>query len=99
MTASRIAFHGCSTASEAGSTEQRDILGTCPPDRRHRYEKRALRVSDGERNPSYKTAIRLKCLECCCWQPVEVSRCQMADCALWGLGGQRVKAVESEDTQ
>jgi len=28
-------------------------------------------------------AIRLKCLECCCQNSVEVRNCTMEDCALW----------------
>lgn len=28
-------------------------------------------------------AIRLKCLECCCGQAVEVRLCHIKDCALW----------------
>ena len=29
------------------------------------------------------TAIREKCMECCAWQPSEVTRCPASDCALW----------------
>lgn len=28
-------------------------------------------------------AIRAKCLECCCWQPLEVKLCPSEDCALY----------------
>lgn len=61
----------------------RDVLSTCPPGRRKRFERMAARIEK-----SRKVAIRLKCLECCAWQTVEVSRCQIRDCALWGFGGQ-----------
>jgi len=29
------------------------------------------------------TAIRRKCLDCVVWQPSEVAKCEMRDCALW----------------
>lgn len=63
----------------------RDLLASCPADRRDRWRSTALRVGK-----SKKAAIRIKCLECCCWQEAEVRRCQIRDCALWGLGGQDV---------
>lgn len=28
-------------------------------------------------------AIRLKCLDCCAYQPAEVRKCPAADCPLW----------------
>jgi hypothetical protein len=28
-------------------------------------------------------AIRLKCLDCCMWQPAEVRKCPAVDCPLW----------------
>ena len=28
-------------------------------------------------------AIRRKCLDCVVWQPAEVAKCEMRDCALW----------------
>lgn len=29
-------------------------------------------------------AIRLKCLDCCCWNAAEVRRCPVEECPLWG---------------
>ena len=28
-------------------------------------------------------AIRRKCLDCTVWQPSEIAKCEMVDCALW----------------
>lgn len=69
----------------------RDVLETCPAEKRERYAKRAAQVVDPDTKsgrPSKPSAIRLKCLECCCWQEAEVRNCKIYNCALWGLGGQ-----------
>lgn len=34
---------------------------------------------------SMKAGIKLKCLDCCCWQPAEVRRCTMVNCPLYGF--------------
>ena len=44
-----------------------------------KYEKLAERA----RNGSPPAMIRLKCLECCCWNSAEVKRCSVKGCALW----------------
>lgn len=60
-----------------------EILATCPPEKRDRFEKRANRLAN---RPQMKTnAIKLKCLECCAWQSAEVRRCEIRGCALWAL--------------
>lgn len=61
----------------------RNVLETCPESSRSVYRGMAGRIGR-----SKKAAIRLKCLECCAWQAAEVKRCQIVNCALWGLGGQ-----------
>jgi len=30
-------------------------------------------------------AIRYKCLDCCCWNSAEVTRCPQKNCILWEL--------------
>ena len=30
-------------------------------------------------------AIRLKCLDCCCWDYTEAKKCEIRTCALWAL--------------
>ncbi len=30
-----------------------------------------------------RSSIRIKCLECCCWQAHEVNRCHIEGCWLW----------------
>ncbi len=42
----------------------------------------ALNALGHEKQPILR-AIREKCLECCCDQVAEVTRCQIVDCALW----------------
>lgn len=48
-------------------SDERDVLASCPPESRDRWKSTALRVGK-----SRKAAIRIKCLECCCWQQAEV---------------------------
>lgn len=36
-----------------------------------------------DNNGSRKKAIRLKCLDCCCGNPVEVRLCTAKNCPLW----------------
>ena len=40
------------------------------------------KIKDGKRIPLLKI-IRLKCLECCCWQENEVRECPVDGCILW----------------
>jgi hypothetical protein len=37
----------------------------------------------GHKQMSPLEAIRLKCLDCCCYQPSEVRLCEAVTCALW----------------
>lgn len=32
---------------------------------------------------SRQTAIKAKCLDCCCWQINEIKRCSVVGCSLW----------------
>jgi len=65
---------------------KRNVLETCPEDRVALHASKRDRL---EKAPNTRSvAIRLKCLECCAWQPAEVRNCQIVNCALWGLGGQ-----------
>lgn len=59
--------------------ERYDPLGTCPPEKRGRYEKTALQA----RNGSLAAIVKLKCLKCNCWEHNEVRRCEISECALW----------------
>jgi len=67
------------TPREGDFRRRYDPLGTCPTPLRDRYEKLALKAASG----SLAAIARLKCLECCAWQPVEVRRCEISGCALW----------------
>lgn len=40
------------------------------------------KVARGER-VNRPRAIRMKCLDCCCYQPAEVSKCTITDCCLY----------------
>lgn len=56
-----------------------DPLATCPPPLRSTYAASAKSAGEGSR----KAILRLKCLECCCWDEAEVDRCEITSCALW----------------
>jgi hypothetical protein len=34
---------------------------------------------------SFKAAVALKCLDCCCFQRAEVAACPVRECSLWHL--------------
>jgi SNF2 family DNA or RNA helicase len=38
-----------------------------------------------EKRPSFPKAIKLKCLDCCCWEKEEVKKCTVQQCGLWRL--------------
>ncbi len=67
------------SAEKAGSVEF-EPLSTCPDSLRERYASRAKRA-----DTSLKSAIELKCLECCAWDRPEVKRCQIGTCPLYAL--------------
>ena len=62
-------------------------------------EKYHAMVEKAASGRSRKWAIRLKCLDCCCWQAAEVRRCHIDDCALWPyrLGGKVRPAEHNEE--
>ena len=44
-------------------------------------------------------AIRIKCLDCMCWQPAEVRRCNQTQCPLWPFRmGTRSGGVRTDQT-
>mgnify|MGYP001244550843 FL=1 len=46
-----------------------------------RYRKLYRKALAGQRAP----AIRVKCLDCMCWQSGEVHRCDQTQCPLWSF--------------
>jgi len=49
-----------------------------------KVERRArLAILEGRGRGTLNYAIRAKCLDCCCWQPGEVSKCTAVHCPLW----------------
>ena len=61
---------------------QVDPLFHCPEALRPRFAARAAKVQAGT---SLRAAIDLRCLDCCCWQPAEVKRCEINACSLWAI--------------
>lgn len=55
------------------------------------------KIKSGKRVPLLKI-IRLKCLDCCCWQENEVRLCPADDCILWHyrMGKNPIRRVLSE---
>lgn len=35
--------------------------------------------------PSYPDAVKLKCLDCCCWDRTEITNCTVRQCGLWAI--------------
>lgn len=55
------------------------------------------KIENGIRVPMLKI-IRLKCLECCCWNDAEVRKCTIPDCILYRyrFGKNPVKRIMTE---
>lgn len=49
------------------------------------YKAPLERLYFGTGQKSRALAVKLKCLDCCCFQREEVRRCPVASCPLWGL--------------
>jgi len=59
--------------------ERYDPLETCPSKIRSRYERTAAKARLGHAS----AILKLKCLECVCWEFNEVRKCEIHGCALW----------------
>jgi hypothetical protein len=46
---------------------------------------------------SSKAAIALTCLDCCCWQAIEVKNCGSNDCGLWPIRPYQSKNKKDDD--
>jgi len=57
----------------------RTIPKDYPASLRARWTKVAERAAAG----NARAAIRVKCMDCQCWQRKEVNECQLRDCGLW----------------
>lgn len=62
------------------------------------YQEALAKINAGKRVPVLRV-IRMKCLDCCCWQENEVRECPAEDCILWKfrMGKNPVKRVMSEE--
>ena len=69
---------GESALAGPSGTRVAALLHTCPSQAKWIYAVRAEKVANG----SQAEAIRLKCLECCCFNAAEVEKCPIEGCAL-----------------
>lgn len=60
----------------------RTLPSGVPGSKRRRWGRLADRATT-----SYRDAVELKCLECCCWERAEAKRCDITGCPLWAVGG------------
>ena len=66
------------------------MLENCPnPDKYRLMAERAAGMS-------FTSAIRLKCLECCCFNAAEVEKCPIEGCALHGFRSRHAKRRRRE---
>lgn len=63
------------------------MLETCPEASKAKY----TRMAEKAAGRSYASAVRLKCMECCCWSPSEVEQCAITGCALHGFRSSHAK--------
>jgi hypothetical protein len=62
------------------------------------YQEALAKIKSKKRVPILKV-IRLKCLDCCCWQENEVRLCPSDDCILWNfrMGKNPIKREMTEE--
>jgi hypothetical protein len=61
-------------------------LATLPRDAPQSYRRRWERLAF-KAGTSYRPAVELACLSCCCWERTVVKRCGIVGCPLWALRG------------
>lgn len=66
---------------------------TIPPDKVERYGPLVDQVVAGSRS----AAVKLKCLDCSCFNTAEIKHCSVTDCALWAFRPYQGGAVEEGD--
>jgi hypothetical protein len=59
-------------------------LASLPQNVPRRWRGHWLKLAD-RATTSYRTAVELKCLECCAWQRTEARRCEIQGCPLWAV--------------
>ena len=61
-----------------------DPLATMPSDLPESQKRYYAKLA--EKAPTqYRSAVKLKCLECCAWDRGEVKRCEVSGCPLWAM--------------
>lgn len=83
---------GTAALTGASGTRVAALLATCPPAAQWRHAVRAEKVAKG----SQAEAIRLKCLECCCFNAAEVEKCPIEGCALHEFRSRHAKRRRRE---
>lgn len=68
------------------------MLETCPEVAKAKYQRMAEKAVCG----SFASAVRLKCMECCCFVPSEVEQCAITGCALHGFRSSHAKRRRRE---
>ena len=76
----------------ASRTRVAALLETCNDSTKWVHAVRAEKVAKG----SQAEAIRLKCLDCCCWSSSEVEQCPITGCALHGFRSKNEKRRQRE---
>jgi len=91
MQAGRLSGEGRVSKAEkfakdpAAKSALEDLKKTVP----ERYQPLVLKVIQGSRT----AALKLKCLDCANWQPIEIKLCPVTDCALWNFRAFTKKAI------
>ncbi len=68
------------------------VMKTIPQKDRKRYE-RAVRDAP----TSYRAAVKLKCLDCCCWHYPAAKSCDIESCSLWLISGKLFSRAKREE--
>ena len=70
--------------NSSGAALSPDPLEFCPVKTRGRYRRAAKAIVEGGAG-ALKSAIKLKCLDCVCWDYKEAKKCEITGCPLWAF--------------
>ena len=70
----------CSTDTRSEMQDGFDPLATMPADLPESQQAVYRRLA---KRPGFRSAVKLKCVECCGWSRLEAGRCGIRSCALW----------------
>jgi hypothetical protein len=74
-----IGIRGKRKSKKLSSEDLQNLLNSIPKNKQENYSGLLKKAGEG----SMKSLVKLKCLDCSCWEKNEVKHCQVKTCALY----------------